>query len=237
MLGNGLTHGTATMILGPAGTGKSSICCAFATASAQRGERASYFAFDESRETIMERSDSLGLAFAKMVEKGDVHLTAMDPLDLLPGEFMQMVRHAVTERDVKMIVLDSLTGYLNAMPEELSLVAQLHDLFAYLGDRGVVTILVMGQHGLFGDMVISPLDVSYLVDSVILLRFFEAFGAISRSISVVKKRTGQHEHLIRELTLTSEAGIVVGAPLENLEGILGGSPHVMAGGGSAHGVH
>jgi circadian clock protein KaiC len=223
MLGGGLDRGTSTLILGPAGSGKSSVAIQYAVAAAARGERAAVFAFDESRATMLARSAALGMDLAPHIQSGRVTVQQVDPAEMSPGEFVQTVRRHVEDCDCRLVVIDSLNGYINAMPEERFLTIQLHELLTYLGQKGVTTILVVAQHGLMGSAMQSPVDVSYLADSVILTRYFELKGKVKKALSVVKKRSGAHEDAIRELRIGG-GGLHVGKPLENLRGVLTGVP-------------
>ena len=221
LTGGGLERGTTTLILGPAGTGKSAIASQYATASAQRGERVALFTFDEETPTLLGRSEGLGIPLARHLQAGLIQVKHVDPAEMSPGEFVHIVREAVQEQKARIVVIDSLNGYVHAMPEEHALSNQLGELFSYLRQRGVVVILTMAQHGVLGPLE-SPLDVSYLADSVLLLRHFEAQGSIRKAISVLKKR-GLHETTLRELAMDRE-GLHVGEPLEQFRGILTGVP-------------
>jgi len=223
LLGGGLDRGTSTLVLGPAGSGKSTIAAQFAAATAARGGRTAAFIFDELRETFIARAEGVGTPMKKFVDKSLITIQQVDPAELSPGEFAHVVRRSVDEDGAQVVLIDSLNGYLNAMPEENFLSVQMHELLTYLNQQGVVTILVMAQHGFLGSSMVSPVDVSYLADTVLMLRYFEAEGAIHRAVSVVKKRTGQHESTIRELKVTSE-GIRVGEPLTGFHGVLTGIP-------------
>jgi circadian clock protein KaiC len=223
LLGGGLDRGTSTLILGPAGSGKSSIAAQFVTAAADRGEHAASFIFDEGRDTYLARAAGLGKQMSEHVEAGRLSVQQVDPAELSPGEFAHRVRRAVDTDAARIVVIDSLNGYLQSMPDERFLTIQMHELLTYLNQLGVVTILVMAQHGFMGTNMGSPVDVSYLADTVLMLRFFEAAGAVRRAISVVKKRTGYHENTIREMRLSS-AGITVGEPLSDFQGVLTGVP-------------
>ena len=223
LLGGGLDRGTSTLILGPAGSGKSSVAIQYAVAAAARGERAALFAFDESAGTLLTRTAALGIDLQSQIDAGRIIVQQVDPAELAPGQFIHLVRRQVEEHRCQIVVIDSLNGYINAMPEERFLVIQLHELLTYLGQRGVTTILVVAQHGLMGTGMHSPVDVSYLADSVILTRYFELQGRVKKAISVVKKRSGAHEETIRELRI-GKGGIQVGRPLENLRGVLTGVP-------------
>jgi circadian clock protein KaiC len=221
LTGGGLERGTTTLILGPAGTGKSAIASQYATASAHRGERVAIFTFDEGTETLLARSQGLGIPLARQLEAGLIQVKHVDPAEMSPGEFVHFVRESVQEQKVRVVFIDSLNGYIHAMPEEHALSNQLQELFTYLRQRGVVVILTMAQHGLLGPLE-SPLDVSYLADSVLLLRHFEAQCSIRKAISVLKKRS-IHETALRELSMDGK-GLHVGEPLEQFRGILTGVP-------------
>lgn len=222
LLGGGLERGTNALLIGAAGVGKSSIAVTYAIAAAQRGEHTTIFAFDEGRGTIRARARTLGLPFEDAVEKGLIQLEQIDPAELSPGEFAHRVRHAVEGEDARVVVIDSLNGYLNSMPDERFLILQMHELLSYLGQLGVLTILVLAQHGLVGPMD-TPLDISYLSDAVLMLRYFEYDGSVRRALSVVKKRTGRHEHSIREFRL-SHGGVHLSPPLTGFTGIFSGTP-------------
>jgi len=227
LLGGGLPTGTSTLLIGPAGSGKSTVATQFASAAAARGERAAFFVFDENISTFRSRSRKLGYPIDQGLRDGLISVQQVDPAELSSGEFAAVVRRAAEGRDgsgkpARFIIVDSLNGYLNAMPEEKFLTAQLHELLSYLGQQGVVTILTVTQSGMVGTMS-SPVDTSYLADNVILFRYFEAGGSVRRAISVVKKRNGYHERTIRELDM-NEHGIVIGEPLVDFHGILTGTP-------------
>jgi circadian clock protein KaiC len=222
LIGGGLEEGTSTLVVGSAGTGKSTLAAQFATAAAGRGQRAALFVFDESPATLVSRCGSLGIGLAAQVDAGRISIQQVDPAELSPGEFTNRIRDAV-ERGAAMVVIDSLNGYLNAMPGERFLTIQLHELLMYLGQQGVATILIAAQHGMIGSDMNSPIDASYLADTVILMRYFEAAGEVRQAISVVKKRGSQHERTIREFRL-DEGGIRVGEPLRDFRGILTGVP-------------
>lgn len=228
LIGGGLDRGTSTLLMGPAGSGKSSLAAQFVAAAAGRGERAATFIFDEGITTYLKRADGLCCGLRAEVEAGRVTVQQVDPAELSPGEFAHRVRASVERDGVGLIVIDSLNGYLQAMPDERFLTAQMHELLTYLNQHGVVTILVMAQHGFMGTAMNAPVDVSYLADTVVLLRYFEAAGAIRRAVSVVKKRTGAHEDTIRELRLSS-GGITVGKPLSEFHGVLTGVPSYVGG--------
>lgn len=229
LVGGGLEEGTSTLIVGAAGTGKSTIAAQFATAAAERGESAAMWIFDESPATLVTRCSSLGVNIEPHLQSGQITLTPVDPAELTPGEFVASIRSAVEDRGVKVVVIDSLNGFLNAMPEEKFLTIQLHELLMYLGQKNVATVLVGAHQGLIGAQMATPVDASYLADAVILLRYFEAHGAVHQAISVVKKRGSAHERTIREITLDS-GGIRIGDILREFRGVLTGVP-VYSGGG------
>ena len=223
LLGGGPDRGTSTLMMGPAGSGKSTIATQYAVAAAQRGEKAVIFAFDESAGTLEARTEAVGIPLKKVVQTGKLSIRPVDPAELSPGEFAYLVQQAVEKEEARIVVIDSLNGYLNAMPEERYLTAQLHELLSYLGRRGVTTIMVVAQHGIVGSHMQSPVDTSYLADSVVLFRYFEYGGRVRKAISVMKKRSGRHEESIRELIL-NEAGVSLSEPLSNYHGILTGVP-------------
>ncbi|HXH39964.1 MAG TPA: ATPase domain-containing protein [Thermoanaerobaculia bacterium] len=223
LLGGGLEMGSSTLIMGPAGVGKSTLATQYAIAAAQRGEHSALFIFDESRRSLLKRSTAVGMDLASPLERKFITAQQVDPAELAPGEFANLVRLAVEKDDAKVLIIDSLNGYLNAMPEERFLTLHLHEMLTYLGDHGVATILVMAQHGLIGSNMISSVDVSYLADCVVLLRYYEAEGELHKAISVMKKRSGDHEKAIREFSMGS-AGLNVGPPLTHFRGILSGIP-------------
>ena len=222
LTGGGLDRGTSTLFMGPAGAGKSAIATQIAVTAAARGERVTMYLFDEGVDTFRRRAAGLGSNVEPYIESGHLTLVQVDPAELSPGEFADRIRSAVDRDRVSMVVIDSLNGYLNSMPEERFLLAQLHELFMFLRQKGVLAISVVAQHGLVGSMQ-TPIDLSYLADNVILLRFFEAEGRVRQAISVLKKRSGMHERTIRELRL--EPGRVsVGEPLTQFHGVLTGVP-------------
>ena len=221
LLGGGLAKGTSTLIAGPVGSGKSSLATKYAFCAATEGGHACMFLFDEALATLLERSAGLGMPLEPLIEAGRLHIQQVDPAELSAGEFGHIVSSSVRPGETSIVVIDSLNGYLNAMPSERFLTLQLHELLTYLGQQGVSTLLLLAQHGMMGPMA-SPVDASYLADGVILLRYFEAFGEIRQAISVVKKRTGKHERTIRELKMDN--GITVGKPLEDFQGVLTGVP-------------
>jgi circadian clock protein KaiC len=222
LLGGGLERGTNALLIGAAGVGKSSLALTYAVAAAKRGEFSVVFAFDEGRGTIDARARTLGLPLEAMIDAGLIRVQQIDPAEVSPGAFAHLVRRAVEVEGARIVVIDSLNGYLNAMPEGRFLILQMHELLSYLSQLGVLTILILAQHGLVGPMD-TPLDISYLSDAVVMLRYFETDGTVRRALSVVKKRSGNHEHTIREFQLTS-AGISVGPPLTQFTGIFTGTP-------------
>jgi circadian clock protein KaiC len=223
LLGSGLDRGTSALLLGPAGSGKSVFASEFLLTAAKRGERSVVFMFDESTDTALARAAGIGQGLAEHVDAGRVLLREVDPGQLGPGEFAHAVKRAVEGDRARIVVIDSLNGYLQSMPDERFLTTHLHELLAYLGKVGVVTILIVAQHGLVGPGMKSPVDATYLADTVVMLRFFEVAGRLRRALSVVKKRRGGHEDALREFRIGSE-GIRVGEPLQDLQGVLTGTP-------------
>jgi circadian clock protein KaiC len=226
LLGGGLASGTSTLVMGAAGTGKSSLATHYAVAAAQRGERSCVFLFDESVGTFLERSAGLGMPLQPLVDGGRLTLHPIDPAELSPGEFADLVRQTVEQGCSGLLVIDSLNGYLNAMPNERYLTLHLNELLAYLQRHAVTTLLLMTQHGLVGEQTGLPVDASYLADTVVLLRYFETMGAVRQAISVIKKRTGPHERTIRELSFGPN-GLAVGEPLSQFQGVLSGAPQLL----------
>jgi circadian clock protein KaiC len=222
LLGGGLRRGTSALLVGPAGSGKSSVALSFIYHAAARGECVALYAFDEGSDSIQERASGLGMNISPLIASGDIVLHEINPAEMSPGEFTALVCRGVAERNDKVVIVDSLNGYLQAMPQERFLPLEIHQLLYYLNQRGVLTILVMAQHGLLGP-VEAPIDLSYLSDAVLLLRYFEAQGKIRKAISVMKKRIGAHEDTIRELRLSSQ-GMQVGEPLTDFQGIMSGIP-------------
>ncbi len=223
LLGGGLEGGTACLVVGPTGTGKTSVSTLYACEAARRGERAALFCFDERPETFLTRSEGLGMKVRDFVAAGLITIKPVSTAELSPGEFSQLVRNAVEQDHAKVVLLDSLTGYFHSMPQEEALLAQMHDLLMFLSNSNVLSILIVSQHGFIGQGIQGPLDVSYMADTVILLRHFEAAGAVRKAISVLKKRNGPHETTIRELKLAS-GGIAVGDPIRDFSGVLSGMP-------------
>jgi circadian clock protein KaiC len=222
LFGGGLDRGTTTLILGQAGTGKSSLASQFAVQMADRGERSKMFTFDETRSVMLNRAKALGFQLEEGIGSGMITVQQVDPAELSPGEFAVRILRDV-EAGCKLVVIDSLNGYLNAMPGEKYLNNQLHELCTSLNQQGVITILILAQHGL-ADAAEAPVDLSYLSDTVASLRYFEAYGEVKQAIAVVKKRSGNHEKTIREFKLVSGRGIVVGEPLRQFQGVLTGVP-------------
>lgn len=223
LLGGGLERGSSCLILGPAGTGKSLISLYFALAAIARGERAAMFIFDEELGLLTERVRPLGFDLLRLADEGRLLMQQVDAAELSPGEFTARVRECVEKSSVKTIIVDSLNGYQAAMPEEHFLLLHMHELLQFLNRRGASTFLTVAQHGLVGEMK-APVDVTYLADTVLLLRYFEALGEVRRAVSVIKKRSGQHEKAIREYEI-SDAGLSVGPPLKDFQGILRGVPN------------
>ena len=222
LLGGGLDRGTSNMFMGPPGTGKSTLGLKFGHAAAERGEKVMFFVFDEIVGTLVERGRKLGTDLEAHLRSGAVRIRQIDPAEIAPGELAHEIRQGVLHDGVRMVVIDSINGYLNAMPEERHLSLQLHELLAFLNQQGVVTIMILAQQGLVGAMN-SSVDLTYLADTVVILRYFEALGAVRQAISVIKKRSGGHERTIREFRVR-EGGIEVGPPLAEMHGVLTGVP-------------
>ena len=229
MFNGGVHRGTSTLLAGPAGCGKSTLCAQFALSGAQRGESGAIFTFDETRQAFLDRSRGLGMNLDPFIDSGAIHLEQIDPADLSPGEFINRIRHGVEHHDWRIVVIDSLNGLLISMSEERALIIQLHELLSYLNQVGVASFLVLAQHGLLGNSISSPTDVSYLADNVLLLRYFEAAGEIRQALSVMKRRSGPHERAIRELRI-SDGKVIIGDPLRNFVGVLTGTPEFRGGG-------
>lgn len=223
MLGGGIDRGTSTLIMGPAGSGKSALSTQYAVAAAKRGEKAAMFIFEESLASLFHRSASINIELEKYVDNGLIQIHQVDPAQLQPGEFAHLVARSVDRDQISVLVLDSVNGYLNAVPEERFLLLHLHELLSYLGQHNVASILVYAQHGLIGMNMSSAIDLSYLADCVMLLRYYEAEGKLHKAISVVKKRSGAHENAIREFKMSSE-GLQVADALEKYRGVLTGVP-------------
>jgi circadian clock protein KaiC len=222
LFGGGLDRGTTTLILGQAGTGKSSLALQYALQMADRGERSIIFTFDETRNVMLSRAKALGFKLEEAIENGMITVQQVDPAELSPGEFAVGILRDV-KAGCKLVAIDSLNGYLNAMPGEKYLNNQLHEVCTCLNQHGVVTILVLAQHGLAAAAE-APVDLSYLSDTVVNLRYFEAYGEVKQAIAVVKKRSGNHEKNIREFKLMPGKGIVIGKPLKHFQGVLTGVP-------------
>ena len=225
LLGGGIETGSSTLILGPAGTGKSLISMIFAAAAVARGEKAALFIFDEELGLLYERMRHLGIDLKVLQATGNLLIEQVDAAELSPGELSHRVRRCVDELGIKTVVIDSINGYQAAMPEENALVLHMHELLLYLNRKGAATFMTVAQHGLVGDMQ-APVDITYLADTVILLRYFEALGKVRRAISIIKKRTGNHESTIREYRISSH-GMTIGQPLESFQGVLRGVPTYM----------
>ena len=223
ILGGGIDRSTSTLIIGPAGTGKSAIATQFATASAARGEPAAAFLFEERIGTWRRRAQHLRQPVDELTRSGRLLVHQIDPAELAPDEFTHLVRQAVEQGGARVVIIDSITSYFTALPEARFLSQQMHELLSYLGERGVASLMTMAQSGLIGGQMNAPVDVSYLADTVVLLRYFESAGRIRKALSVLKKRSGAHEETIRDLVLDSK-GLHVGPPLESMRGILTGSP-------------
>lgn len=223
LLGGGLPSGTSILVTGPAGTGKSVLATQYACAAAARGEKVRFYLFDERLGTFALRAVGLGMDIREMSTDGRLTLCQVEPTERSPGEFAHDVVRAVEDDGVQMIVIDSINGYLQSMPEERLLPVQVHELLSYLAGRGVTSVLTLVQRGIFGSPVDEAADVSYLADTVVLLRYFEVRGAVRQAISVVKKRSGDHERTIRECRV-GEGGLRVGPPLHEFQGVLTGVP-------------
>ena len=222
LLGGGIEQGSSTLMIGPAGTGKSTFALQFVTAAVRRGERAAIFAFDEELSLLFDRTRAMGFDLKGMRDAGSLHIEQVDAAELSPGEFAYRVRDRVDKAQARTVVIDSLNGYQAAMPQENALILHIHELIQFLNRQGAATFLTVAQHGLMGDMR-SPVDVTYLADTVILLRYFEALGRVRRAVSVIKKRTGRHEDTIREFHIDGQ-GLVLDAPLDEFQGVLRGMP-------------
>jgi circadian clock protein KaiC len=223
LLGGGTQTGTSLLILGPAGVGKTTLAVQFALAGARRRQRCALFTFDETADLLLERTVAIGLPLREFVDKGLINVRQVDPAEMSPGQFAHVIRQTVEDDRVEIVIIDSLNGYLSAMPDERQLTAQLHELLAFLGQSNVATILVFGQQGMLGSQMSSPVDTSYLADTIVLMRFFEVQGRVRKAISVVKKRSGAHEDTIRELAI-GPGGLVVGKALTEFHGVLTGVP-------------
>ena len=216
-------EGTSNLFLGPAGTGKSTIAMQYAYAAAERGEKVALYVFEENVGSLLARASAIGLNFKPHIDSGDILVHKIDPAGKAPGQFTHEIRRLCEEEDLRMVVIDSLNGYVHSMPQESYLTMQLHELLAYLAHRKVVTIIVLAQQGLVGIMN-TPVDLTYIADTVLITRYFETHGAVKKAVSVIKKRTGEHESTIRELTIEKKKGITVGKPLTEFQGVLSGVP-------------
>jgi circadian clock protein KaiC len=228
LLGGGLATGTTTAIIGPAGVGKTVLATHYAAAMAGRGRAAAIYLFDERLNTFVHRTEQLGVKLSPLLEQRRLSLDQLDPAQVSAGEFATAIRGRVQRDGAEFVLIDSLNGYLSAMQDEAAVLVQLHELLTFLNERGVLTILIVAQHGVLGTGMASPVDISYLADTLILMRFFEANGAVRQAISVVKKRTGAHEQTIREFQISS-TGPRVGAPLTNFHGVMTGVPQYTGG--------
>ena len=227
LAGGGLHTGTSNLIMGPAGSGKSTIAMMFAHAAASRGQRVGFYIFDESSHIMRGRAREMGIDFEPHIAAGRIQLSQIDPAQIPPGELAADIVRRVERENTHVVVLDSLNGYVNSMPNEDYLYLHLHELLTYLNQQGVLTLMILAQHGLVGPMG-APVDVSYLADTVLLTRFFEARGAVKKAISIIKKRSGPHETTLRELVMM-EKGIRLGPPLAEFEGVLTGVPRLVGG--------
>jgi circadian clock protein KaiC len=232
LLGGGIETGSSTLVLGPAGTGKSLLTIVNMLEAINRGEKAAFFAFDEELGLLFNRMLKMGIDLEALQKSGKLVIEQVDAAELSPGEFAHRVRRQVDEKDIKTVVIDSLNGYQAAMPQENSLVLHIHELLQYLNRRGASTFVTVAQHGLVGDMK-APVDVTYLADTVILLRYFEALGRVRRAISVIKKRTSAHEDTIREFRI-DQRGVTLGKPLIGFQGVLRGVPTLVSNPQSTH---
>jgi circadian clock protein KaiC len=223
LLGGGITCGTSTLITGAAGTGKSVLCTQFARAEIKRGKRVLFYLFDERMSTFRMRSAALGMETDEARESGQLRMTQVEPTELSPGEFASQVVRAVEDDGCSLVIIDSINGYMQSMPEERLLPIQIHELLSFLSNNGVSCIMTLVQHGIFGNPVDEAAEVSYLADTVILMRYFEVQGSVRQAISVVKKRSGDHERTIRECRV-QQGGLFVGEPLREFQGVLTGVP-------------
>ena len=227
LLGGGVERGSSVLILGPAGTGKSLVTLTFLVNAVERGEHAAMFVFDEEQGLLIQRAKGLGIDLQAMIDSGHLVLEQIDAAELTPGEFSERVRICVEKYEARTVVIDSLNGYQAAMPGEHALILHMHELLQYLNRKGATTFLTVAQHGLVGEMR-SPVDLTYLADTVLLLRYFEALGRVRRAMSVVKKRTGPHEDTIREYRI-DRRGLTLGEPLVGFQGVLRGVPTLVDG--------
>lgn len=226
LVGRGLDRGTSTLLLGPAGSGKSTIALRWAVTAAEKGENAALFLFEETINTLAQRASGLGMDVTTHIQSGKINVVHLDPAEMSPGEFIELVRQTVDRENTRTIIIDSLNGFLQAMPGEQFLPLHLHELLTYLNHRGVVTLMILAQAGMIGSNMQTPADVSYLADNILVLRYFEAQGEVRQAISMIKKRSGAHEHTIRELRLGPDR-IYVGEPLRKFHGVLTGIPAIV----------
>jgi circadian clock protein KaiC len=227
LLGGGIESGSSTLVIGPAGTGKSLMVLTMAVAAVKRGERAALFIFDEELGLLFTRARGMGIDLEALRDSGNLFIEQVDAAEVSPGEFAHKVRSSVEKENIRTVVIDSLNGYQNAMPEEQFLILHMHELLQYLNRLGAATFLTVAQHGMIGEMR-SPIDVTYLADTVLLLRYFEAGGQVRRAVSVLKKRTGAHENTIREFSIDND-GLKIGDPLDKFRGVLRGVPQYLGG--------
>ena len=223
MLGGGLSPGTNTLLNGPSGVGKTTTAVRCGLTALERGDKAAYYLFDEGKATMLARARSMGMDLQCHIDSGQLQISQIDPAELSPGEFANRVRRAVERDGVRFIVIDSLNAFLQAMPGEKYLLLQMHEMLSYLNQQGVITMLILGQHGIVGE-VRSEVDLSYLSDTIVLFRYFEARGSVYKALSVAKSRTNPHESSIREFRL-GPAGVKIGEPLADFEGVLSGLPN------------
>ncbi len=228
LLDNGVPMGTCTLLLGPSGVGKSTLSAQYICAAAQKGIHCAAFLFDEQRMTFLNRGDALGMHLSKFVKNGMLKLSKVEPGSMSPGEFSHSVRKVVEDDKVRVVLIDSLTGYLTAIPESAAAVVRLHELTSYLASCGVATFLTVAQQGMLGQNMASPIDVSYIADTMFMMRFFEAHGHVRKAVSVIKKRTGLHETTIREIGV-KRGTLTVGDPLVDFRGVLTGVPEYRGG--------
>ncbi len=223
LVGGGLHYGTTTLVSGPAGTGKSTLMAQYAMALSNEGQRVACYLFEETRANFLERARGFPMDLQPALAEGRLTIEQIDPAEMPPGEFAKKVQDAVVQRQTRVVIIDSLNGYMNSMPSETFLQIHLHELLSYLNNQGVLSLLVLAHHGVLGLSLQAPVDVTYLADTVIMLRYFEAFGDVRQAIAIIKKRTGPHERSIRQFQLTAD-GIMVGEPLQDFEGIMTGTP-------------